>query len=368
MRLMAEMEDRGFKPDVVTFTSMMSSCDARAAKELMEQMRQRGLKASVVTYTALIGKLNDGPEVLEVLRQMEEEGISPTVATYSCAVKICAQAYDFPSAGRVMRKMKQKGVRPNIMTYAPLIKAHHELGSTFDVEAVLRHMLSQGVPPQGFAQRNLEDSLGAQKVEGLCSQYDLHPLGTRQILGRSQGRGAEQSESKLCSPYPILIAASALLVATRLSLASHAMAKVSVALAFPWCLKGGSSTWPPVELRELMGSEEWQLRPVQAGLPRQSENRFHLDDVCRSTSNSPQFSVCVKAGWCDDYSAGSGYCPVYPAENVDVSLQNGSTQMVLARSDHCMALGGNGSHMFLCPPRAPIAIIMNPKAGNQKRA
>ncbi|CAJ1375323.1 unnamed protein product [Effrenium voratum] len=146
------------------------------------------------------------------------------------------------------------------------------------------------------------------------------------------------------------------------------MAKVSVALAFPWCLKGGSSTWPPVELRELMGSEEWQLRPVQAGLPRQSENRFHLDDACRSTSNSPQFSVCVKAGWCDDYSAGSGYCPVYPAENVDVRLQNGSTQMVLARSDHCMALGGNGSHMFLCPPRAPIAIIMNPKAGSTSAA
>ncbi|CAE7521874.1 unnamed protein product [Symbiodinium natans] len=123
--------------------------------------------------------------------------------------------------------------------------------------------------------------------------------------------------------------------------------------------------WPPTELRRNLGSDDWQLLGVRAGVPRQCQNRFDDQDKCKDTSNSPSLRVCW-TGWCDDYSVGSGYCPVYPldGESAFFELGNGSSSPVLAVTSHCSAKRANSSQLFFCPLRAPIAVAVMMKAGS----
>lgn len=83
---------------------------------------------------------------------------------------------------------------------------------------------------------------------------------------------------------------------------------------------------------------------------------YWVNDACRSPLHSPRFRVCSEASradsnefWCDDYSVGSGYCPVYPPQNIEVVLANESKLKLPSRTDHCMAMArlANQSHMWL---------------------
>ena len=133
-------------------------------------------------------------------------------------------------------------------------------------------------------------------------------------------------------------------------------------------VRATSTSWPPKELRKTLESKEWYQIPVKKHLPRRCQDRFQRGegDPCFSPSNAPRQRVCTMGlkGWCDNYSVGSGYCLVFPSDNPERNL---SKLAPGARTDHCSSLlqpANESDHMFLCPLQAPIAVMMNPKAGS----
>ncbi|CAJ1342414.1 unnamed protein product [Effrenium voratum] len=116
------------------------------------------------------------------------------------------------------------------------------------------------------------------------------------------------------------------------------------------------SPWRPPEL-----GPSWQSMLLR-GLPVQCQRRDKRDQ-CRSTDNSPRLHVCADSA-CDEYSVGSGYCPVYAPLNVYCQHRNGSQAVAFTRAINCQASAGNASHLFFCPVQVPIAVAIMHKAGS----
>jgi len=114
------------------------------------------------------------------------------------------------------------------------------------------------------------------------------------------------------------------------------------------------------------------------------KDRWNGADPCKSPANGPQHRVCLPHNSrriqniglvhgeeerirrpCDEYSVGSGYCPVLPASRTLWYTQgDASSSQMLVEASHCFTREVGRPNMFLCPLKSPIAVITMRKAGS----
>lgn len=74
-------------------------------------------------------------------------GVKPNVVTWTSVVSACAVAGRADVAEEVVARMRAAGEEPNVVTLTALIRAHGSAGRSEKAEAVMKHMLRHGPQP-----------------------------------------------------------------------------------------------------------------------------------------------------------------------------------------------------------------------------
>jgi pentatricopeptide repeat protein len=91
--LLALMEERGIKPNEITFNSLINKAsNYEEASSLLALMEERGIKPNEITFTSLINKASNYEEASSLLALMEERGIKPDRITFSSFFKVALRS------------------------------------------------------------------------------------------------------------------------------------------------------------------------------------------------------------------------------------------------------------------------------------
>ncbi|CAN6216325.1 unnamed protein product [Urochloa humidicola] len=88
------------------------------------------------------------PEKAELLLQMSQLGVRPNVVTFTTVISGWCSMADMESAIRVYEKMRKAGVHPNLRTFETLIWGYSEQKQPWKAEEVLQMMQETGVKPK----------------------------------------------------------------------------------------------------------------------------------------------------------------------------------------------------------------------------
>ncbi|XP_045795712.1 pentatricopeptide repeat-containing protein At2g26790, mitochondrial-like [Trifolium pratense] len=129
--------EKGFTPDVVTYTIMIKSyCIMNCSQEahhLFQDMEIRGIKPDVITYTVLLDeglkqfyyghrKGKDAKyNVLTIWGDMKQMGISPDVVTYTVMIDGHMKIHNLENAIIFFKEMIALRLEPDIVTYTALV-------------------------------------------------------------------------------------------------------------------------------------------------------------------------------------------------------------------------------------------------------
>ncbi|XP_021906531.1 pentatricopeptide repeat-containing protein At1g80150, mitochondrial [Carica papaya] len=137
--VMVEMEKMGIRPDVVTYTTLMSTFYKynrwQIGNGLWNLMVYKGCLPSIATFNARIQFLVNSRRVWQandLMRLMQNLGIMPDEVTYNLIIKgFCLAGY-LEMAKRVYSALHGKGCKPNVKIYQTMI---HYLckGGEFDL-------------------------------------------------------------------------------------------------------------------------------------------------------------------------------------------------------------------------------------------
>ena len=89
-------------------------------------MQQRGLKPNVITYSSLISACSKGTETekaSEVCADMKRSGLQPDVITFKALISACSKANEREKTLEVSVDMRQSGLKPNVITYYAVVSA-----------------------------------------------------------------------------------------------------------------------------------------------------------------------------------------------------------------------------------------------------
>jgi pentatricopeptide repeat protein len=127
---MAEMEQHGFSPSVITYTSMIEAyCmekDFQTVDNILDEMRTKGCPPNIVTYTILmhaLGKARRTREALDTFAKVKEDGCAPDASFYNSLMYILGRAGRLQEAVFVFKEMRGTGIPPNLTTFNTLISA-----------------------------------------------------------------------------------------------------------------------------------------------------------------------------------------------------------------------------------------------------
>ena len=91
--------------DAKAFTKHISEAGKqrhwRQAASLFDDMLREGIKPDVVTFSALISTCEKGedlPKALQLCKDFQHQGIKPDVVTYSALISTCEKGQDLPKA------------------------------------------------------------------------------------------------------------------------------------------------------------------------------------------------------------------------------------------------------------------------------
>lgn len=149
-----EMKEKGLKPDVVTYNSLIDVyCKDREiekAYKLIDKMREEDETPDVITYTTIIGGLGligQPDKAREVLKEMKEYGCYPDVAAYNAAIRNYCIARRLGDADMLVDEMVRKGLSPNATTYNlffRVLSLANDLGRSWELYG---RMLENGCLP-----------------------------------------------------------------------------------------------------------------------------------------------------------------------------------------------------------------------------
>lgn len=150
--LFLQMKSEGFKPDAMTYVSLLNACSSAGALEWVREVHSHALKAGfgsdlrvgnalvhmyaksgsitnarrvfdsmkdrdVFTWTVMIGGLSQhgrGREAYEFLLQMKQRGFQPNAITYTSVLNACASIPEFVK--EVHRHIVEAGLEPEFIT------------------------------------------------------------------------------------------------------------------------------------------------------------------------------------------------------------------------------------------------------------
>ncbi|KAF9604410.1 hypothetical protein IFM89_006419 [Coptis chinensis] len=113
---MKTMEEKGFKPNVVTYNSLIKPlCKGHRveeAKVVFDEMLQKGFSPTIRTYHAFFGILKTGEEIENVFKlwsEMSENGLSPDRSSYIVLIHGLFLNGKLEEAWKYYEEMKEKG-------------------------------------------------------------------------------------------------------------------------------------------------------------------------------------------------------------------------------------------------------------------
>ncbi|KAL7101776.1 hypothetical protein ACP275_08G076000 [Erythranthe tilingii] len=150
-RIWNEMETRGVKPDVYSYSSIMS-CYSKAnhlnkVVRFYEKMKSLGVKPDKKVYNAVIHALAKGKllkEAHNVMKTMEDEGFKPDAITYNSLIMPLCKSRLLDEAQHAFDEMTERGLQPSIRTYHGFFRALRTGEQVFEL---LRKMSTSGCNP-----------------------------------------------------------------------------------------------------------------------------------------------------------------------------------------------------------------------------
>ena len=139
------------RPDVFTFTSMISAC-------------------------AKAGRVGEARRWLE---RLENAGVQPNVVSYTVAISAGAQSKTSKSPGlreyQIFQRMLDQGIWPSVVTYNYLLQSMIRSQPKMERQAedVFRHMMQSGIKSNDVTQKHLARVVGLDKAISLCEEFNL---------------------------------------------------------------------------------------------------------------------------------------------------------------------------------------------------
>lgn len=136
---MVNMDKCGIKPDVVTYTTLMSAFYKHGRREigdgLWNLMVLRGCSPNLATYNVRIQYLINRQKAWQannLIRRMDFAGIKPDELTYNLIIKGFCMMFELEMAKRIFLSMHGRGCKPNSRIYQTMV---HYLckGGEFDM-------------------------------------------------------------------------------------------------------------------------------------------------------------------------------------------------------------------------------------------
>lgn len=150
-RIWREMEVRGIKHDVYSYSSIMSSYSKlnylQMVLKLYERMKGQGMKPDRKVYNAVIHALAKGRLVREarnLLETMELEGLRPDAVTYNSFIMPLCKSRLLDEAKQAFDEMMERGLLPTIRTYHAFFRI---LRTREEVFELLQRMREAGCNP-----------------------------------------------------------------------------------------------------------------------------------------------------------------------------------------------------------------------------
>ncbi|ONK79312.1 uncharacterized protein A4U43_C01F5090 [Asparagus officinalis] len=136
---MINMDKCGVKPDVVTYTTLISAFYKNGRREISDGlwnlMVLRGCSPNLATYNVRIQYLINRQKAWQansLIRKMDYAGIKPDEVTYNLIIKGFCMIYELEMAKRIFFSMHGRGCKPNGKIYQTMV---HYLckGGEFDM-------------------------------------------------------------------------------------------------------------------------------------------------------------------------------------------------------------------------------------------
>ncbi|KAL3578138.1 hypothetical protein D5086_019642 [Populus alba] len=158
-KTMEEMEERGFHPNVVSYTAFIEAYgeqkDFRNVEIILNEMQEKGCPPDLITYTVYIRALGKARQInkaledesaLKLLHKMEEDSCKPDVQIYAPLLKKCCRKKNMKMLKFLLNHMFENDVSIDIVTYDLLVHGLRKQGKLkyacfFFQEAVLKGMV-----------------------------------------------------------------------------------------------------------------------------------------------------------------------------------------------------------------------------------
>ncbi|KAL8462856.1 hypothetical protein ACS0TY_032934 [Phlomoides rotata] len=139
-RMWREMEKRGIKHDVYSYSSIIS-CHSKfnhlnMVLRFYEKMKSLGIKPDRKVYNAVIYALAKRRLVKEargLMKAMEEEDCTPDAVTYNSLIMPLCKSNLLDDAKQVFDEMTQRGLHPTVRTYHGFFRVLRTPGEVFDL-------------------------------------------------------------------------------------------------------------------------------------------------------------------------------------------------------------------------------------------
>ncbi|GAV59855.1 PPR domain-containing protein/PPR_1 domain-containing protein/PPR_2 domain-containing protein/PPR_3 domain-containing protein [Cephalotus follicularis] len=150
-KLFDEMLDRGVKPDIITFSTIIScariSGFPEKAVEWFEKMPSYGCEPDEVTNSAMIdayGRAGNVDMALSLYDRARTEKWRIDPLTFSTLIKMYVVSGNYDGCLNVYEEMKALGVKPNIVIYNSLIDAMGRAKRPWQAKNIYKEMTDNG--------------------------------------------------------------------------------------------------------------------------------------------------------------------------------------------------------------------------------
>jgi pentatricopeptide repeat protein len=147
-QLFLQMKRQGFRPDAITYTSILNACASAGAlewvKEVHSNIMDSGLELDLRLASALVhmyaknGSINDARLVFDRMKERD-------VVTWSAMIGEYAENGRGTEAYELFLQMKREGCAPNAITFINILNACASAGALGWMKEVHRHILEAGL-------------------------------------------------------------------------------------------------------------------------------------------------------------------------------------------------------------------------------
>ena len=318
--LFLQMKREGFKPDAITYMSILNACASAGALEWVKEVHTHALEAGfesdvrvgnalvhmyakcgsiddarlafdkmeerdVVTWTVMIGGLAEhgcGHEAYELFLQMKREGFKPNAITYMSILNACASAGALEWVKEVHTHAREAGFESDVRVGNALVHMYAKCGSIDDArlafdkmeerDVVTWNVMIGGLAQHGCGHEALEvfrsmiadgvkpNEISFVAVLSACSHSGLVDEGRRLFLAMTQDYGIEPTVV-LCNCMVDVVGRAGHLEEAKLFIDKM---PVEPNEATWGALLGACRTYGNVDLGKLAANELLKLEPKDA--------------------------------------------------------------------------------------------------------